>query len=68
MGDYIKMVKTTISYNVLRVSEVADDDLGEGEAPTRYMLLTAIHHFFLACFSRSRKTPRGSLFCFLRLS
>ena len=62
------MVKTAISYNVFGVSEVAEGDLRGEEAPTRYTLLVAIHHFFLTCFSRSRKTPRGSLFCFLRLS
>jgi hypothetical protein len=28
--DYIKMVKTTISYNVLQIKEVAEGNLGEG--------------------------------------
>jgi len=35
-----------MSYNVLRVSEVAEGDLGEGVARTRYTLLYAVLAFY----------------------
>ena len=38
---FLKVPKS-IEYNVLRVSEVAEGDLGEGEARTRYTLLSEV--------------------------
>jgi hypothetical protein len=43
-GEYIKMVKTAISYNGLSISEVPSEarNLGEGVARTRYTLLGGV--------------------------